>query len=119
MAVRGSPEVVQRTGWSPSLPSPELFLSDLVFDKAAEHALTVVIVIVEVLHDIARVDIIKAETVSLRKLFNHLPIIPDGSEAAAERLVLLVDESAELLEPLCAKINCLFHIKTILIVNNS
>lgn len=84
MAVRGSPEVVQRTGGSPSHPSLKFFFSDLGLDKAAEHALTVVIVVVEVLHDIPRVDIIKAETVSLRKLFDGLPIVPNSSEAAAE-----------------------------------
>ena len=84
MAIRGSPEVVQRTGGSPSIPSPELLLPLLVLDKAAEHALTVIIVVMEVLNDIFWVDILDPEAVSLRKLFNNLPIIPNGSEAAAE-----------------------------------
>lgn len=109
MAIRGSPEVVQRTGWSPSLPSPELLLPLLVLDKAAEHALTVVIVVVEVLHDIPRVDILDSETVSLRECLNSLPIVPNCTETRRERFVFFVDESAELLEPLCAKIDYLFH----------
>ena len=84
MTVGGSSEVVKSPCRCPSLPRPELLLTGLVLDKATEHAITVVIVVVEVLYNILWIDILKPETVSLCKLFNGLPIVPDGSEAAAE-----------------------------------